>query len=190
MSAPISFAPERIALCVVLGGVMVRIVTGAMGRFKPSVPNERPHPALLLFPIVPVVLFMQALRAPLKSWGVVGGCVGLLASLALFEWGVRATRAEYFSWAMSQDTPQFLFDRGPYAYIRNPFYASYLASYVSAAVALQTAISYVVVAVMGFLFYRVAVFEEQKFARSPLKDRYEEYLRRTGRFLPRLRRLF
>jgi hypothetical protein len=69
MSAPISFTPERIALCVVLGGVMVRIVTGAMGRFKPSVPSERPHPALLLFPIVPVVLFMHVLRAPLKTWG-------------------------------------------------------------------------------------------------------------------------
>ena len=185
-SGALRITPERIVLCAVLGGVLIRIVTGAMGRFKPSAPNERPHPALLLFPLVPIVLFQQALTAPLKVWGVAAGCTGLLASLALFEWGVRATSAEFFSWAMSQDIPQFLFERGPYAYIRNPFYASYLASYVSAAVALQTVISYVVVVVMGYLFYRVARFEEEKFARSPVKDQYAEYLRRTGRFLPRV----
>ena len=181
---------KRIVLCVVLGAVMIRIVTGAMGRFKPSTPNERPHPALLLFPIVPVLLFQQALFAPLKLWGVAAGCVGLLASLALFEWAVHATGTQFFSWAMSRDTPQFLFDRGPYAYIRNPFYTSYLASYVSAAIALQTVISYVVVVVMGAMFYAVVRFEEKKFARSPVKDRYADYLRRTGRFLPRVRTLF
>jgi protein-S-isoprenylcysteine O-methyltransferase Ste14 len=190
VSAPLRFTPERIALCVVLGGVMIRIVTGAMGRFKPSVPNERPHPALFLFPVVPVLLLQQALFAPLTLWGVAAGCIGLLASLALFEWAVRATGTEFFSWAMSQDTPQFLFDRGPYAYIRNPFYASYLGTYISAAIALQTLISYVVVIVMGVLFYAVARFEEKKFARSPVKDQYAQYLRRTGRFLPRVRRLF
>lgn len=182
--------PERLVLCVVLGGVMIRIVTGAMGRFKPSVPNERPHPALVLFPVVPVLLFQQALFAPLKLWGVVVGGVGLLASLALFEWAVRATGTEFFSWAMSRDTPQFLFDRGPYAYIRNPFYASYLASYIAAAIALRTVISYAVVVVMGVLFYAVARFEEEKFARSPVSDQYAGYLRRTGRFLPRVRTLF
>jgi protein-S-isoprenylcysteine O-methyltransferase Ste14 len=180
----------RIVLCVVLAGVMIRIVTGAIGRFRPSEPNERPHPALLLFPVVPVVLFQQALVAPLQLWSVVVGCVGLLASLALFEWAVRATRKQFFSWAMSRDTPQFLFDRGPYAYIRNPFYASYLASYIAAAIALRTVISYVVVAVMGVLFYGVALFEEKKFARSPVKAQYAQYRRRTGRFLPRVRRLF
>jgi len=177
-------------LCVVLGGVMIRIVTGAMGRFKPSVPNERPHPALLLFPVVPVLLFQQAMTAPLHLWGVAAGCVALLASLALFEWALRATGTQFFSWAMSRDLPQFLFDRGPYAYIRNPFYASYLASYIAAAIALQTVISYVVVVVMGVLFYAVARFEEKKFASSPVKDQYAEYVRRTGRFLPRVQTLF
>lgn len=184
------FGMERIVLCVVLGAVMIRIVTGAMGRFKPSVPNERPHLALFLFPVVPVLLFQQALVAPLKLWGVALGCVGLLASLALFEWSVRATGTEFFSWAMSQDLPQFVFDRGPYAYIRNPFYASYLAAYISAAMALQTVISYAVVVVMGVLFLGVALFEEKKFARSTVKDQYAQYLRRTGRFLPRVRTLF
>ena len=184
------FGMERIVLCAVLGAVMIRIVTGAMGRFKPSVPNERPHPALFLFPVVPVLLFQQALVAPLKLWGVALGCVGLLASLALFEWSVRATGTEFFSWAMSQDMPQFVFDRGPYAYVRNPFYASYLASYIAAAVALQTGIAYAVVVVMGVLFLGVALFEEKKFARSPVKDQYAQYLRRTGRFLPRVRTLF
>jgi protein-S-isoprenylcysteine O-methyltransferase Ste14 len=181
---------ERIVLCVVLAGVMIRIVTGAMGRFKPSMPNERPHPALFLFPIVPVLLFQQALIAPLKLWGVVAGCVALLGSLALFEWALRARGTEFFSWAMSEDTPQFVFDRGPYAYIRNPFYASYLASYIAAAIALQTVISYAVVVVMGAMFFGVARFEEKKFARSPVKDQYAQYVRRTGRFLPRIRTLF
>src|SRR5262249_24949411 len=44
--------------------------------------------------------------------------------------------------------------------------------------------------VVGDMLCGGARFEEKKFARSPMKDEYAEYLRRTGRFLPRMRTLF
>ncbi len=186
---PGGFSTLRIMFCVILGAVFLRIVTGAVRRFKPSTPGERPRPALLLFPLVPILLFYQALRVPLSMGPVVAGSLGLLASLALFEWSVRATGTVFFSWAMSRDTPQVLFEGGPYAYVRNPFYSSYLLAYVSAAVALQTVTSLIIVAVMVFLFWNVARFEERKFAESPVAEQYAAYRQRAGRFLPRLRRL-
>jgi protein-S-isoprenylcysteine O-methyltransferase Ste14 len=63
----------------------------------------------------------------------VAGCAGLAAALALFEWARRTIRGLYFSYIFSTDLPTFLCRSGPYAYIRNPFYASYLLTMASTA---------------------------------------------------------
>ncbi len=63
-----------------------------------------------------------------------GGAQGPLAIAALLLYGisfalfwacVRTTRAQPFSLAFSQDRPERLMTRGPYRYVRHPFYAAY-----------------------------------------------------------------
>jgi protein-S-isoprenylcysteine O-methyltransferase Ste14 len=95
-------------------------------------------------------------------------------------------KGKFFSFAYSNDQPRFLLDRGPYAYIRNPFYTSYLLAYGSAVVLFPGWITAAVFAAMFWILLSAARHEERKFSGSALRFRYEAYKARTGRFLPKL----
>jgi protein-S-isoprenylcysteine O-methyltransferase Ste14 len=111
-------------------------------------------------------------------------CVGLIAALLLFEWARRTIRGQFFSWIFSSDTPAFLCTTGPFAYVRNPFYTSYLLTMASAVVIVPSVLRAAVFAGMVIYFLRAALHEEKKFARSELAEEYARYQQRTGRFLP------
>ena len=81
--------------------------------------------------------------------------------------------------------PQFLHTRGPYAYVRNPFYLSYLLALVSAALIHPSVLTGAIAIAMYFYFEMAARFEERKFEGSPLRADYAAYKSRTGRFLPK-----
>ncbi len=114
------------------------------------------------------------------------GCVGLIAALALFEWARRTVRGRFFSWIFSTDTPTFLCTSGPFAYVRNPFYTSYLLT-MAATVILQPRVFRVAVFLGMVVYFTAAAWhEERKFARSAVATDYAHYKERTGRFLPKL----
>jgi protein-S-isoprenylcysteine O-methyltransferase Ste14 len=112
--------------------------------------------------------------------------LGLAGALVLFEWARRTIRGRYFSWIFSCDAPTFLCTRGPYAYIRNPFYTSYLMTMTSTALMMPNLFRGVVVLGMVAYFSAAAVHEERKFESSVVAKEYEAYKRRTGRFVPKL----
>jgi protein-S-isoprenylcysteine O-methyltransferase Ste14 len=122
------------------------------------------------------------LRTPL----VIAGCIGLSSALALFEWARRSIRGRYFSYIFSDDAPAALVTAGPFAYVRNPFYSSYLLSIVSVAVMLPSLVRWAIAAGMVGYFTAAARHEERKFSTSPFAAEYEKYRQMTGRFIPRL----
>lgn len=160
-------------------------VAGAARTFSPP-KGERPSPTIYLFTVAVFVLVNRVLTAPLETRFVIPGLVALVGSLFLFEWARQSVRGKFFSYIYSRDTPQFIWTSGPYAYIRNPFYASYMLSYIGAAMMFPGIAAFVVVAVMIAYFALAARHEERKFQSSPLAAEYEAYRRRTGRFIPRL----
>ena len=124
--------------------------------------------------------------APL--WAAMAGAVGLVLSLALFNWAAYSIRGRTFSYAGNQDLPQFVHSAGPYRYIRNPFYASYLLAMISTVVMWPNRWGLaIVVGMMGY-FQWLARFEEAKFEKSPVAAEYAEYKARTGRLIPRFRK--
>jgi protein-S-isoprenylcysteine O-methyltransferase Ste14 len=76
---------------------------------------------------------------------------------------------------------------GPFAYIRNPFYASYLLAMLSTAVMWPSVFRFALVLAMLVYFTGAAMYEEHKFGRSGVAADYAQYKARTGRFLPALR---
>ena len=161
-------------------------VIGAGSAFRP-VPGQR---GLSFLAQLISLSFFGLLYHPnpelLTVWGTAVGCAGLLASLLLFEWARRTIRHRHFSYIFSSDTPDFICMDGPYAYIRNPFYASYLLAMVSTTLLMPTLFRAAIVAAMVIYFTAAAMWEERKFARSPLATEYARYSQRTGRFVPRL----
>jgi protein-S-isoprenylcysteine O-methyltransferase Ste14 len=131
-------------------------------------------------------MVIAGFRAPLApAWLVTVGLAGFVASLALFHWAGFSIRAREFSYIFSTDVPQFLHTRGPYSYVRNPFYSSYMLAFVSAALIHPGVVTIAIAVAMVFYFDMAARFEERKFEGSPLRAQYAEYKRRTGRFLPK-----
>jgi protein-S-isoprenylcysteine O-methyltransferase Ste14 len=116
------------------------------------------------------------------------GAAGLLLSLALYQWAARSIRGRVFSFAGNHDLPEFVHQSGPYTYVRNPFYLSYMLLEVSTVVMWPSVWGALTVAIAAAYFQWLARFEEGKFARSPVAAEFAEYAARTGRLLPHLTR--
>jgi protein-S-isoprenylcysteine O-methyltransferase Ste14 len=187
MDIPAAALPYlRIALVGAAAAVFVWQMFGARFAFKqPDDKNPLSAPVLIAIGANAVDLFLACV-APLNTPFTVAGLAGLAASLALFEWARHSIRGRTFTVFFTDDTPQFLWKGGPYAYVRNPFYTSYMLAYASVAIALQSLAALVLLAGMMVFYHLAALREEQKFARSVLATDFEAYKRRTGRFLPRI----
>ena len=133
-----------------------------------------------------VGLFYRRDEIELNPWLTVVGVIGLIASLVLFEWARRAVSGRLFSYIFSSDTPQFICMEGPFAYIRNPFYASYLLAMLSTAVMWPSLFRFGLVLAMVLYFTGAAIYEEHKFTRGAVAAEYANYKARTGRFVPKL----
>lgn len=106
------------------------------------------------------------------------------AAFGLWAWTIVATRSAQLTLAFSRDLPNALIDRGPYRYVRHPFYTSYTLYWLAGSLATLT---WWVAApsIMASIFYVVAArSEERKFAASRLAGAYADYRSRTGMFLP------
>jgi len=107
-----------------------------------------------------------------------------LCALGLFWWAIRTNSPRPLSAAFSPDAPQHLVERGPYRFIRHPFYCSYLLTWMAGLAATGQFWLLPSVAIMLIIYLRAARVEEEKFKRSPLAGSYQRYQSRTGLFFP------
>jgi len=107
-----------------------------------------------------------------------------VSSLALFWWAIRANHSHPLSAAFLADLPQHLMDRGPYRFVRHPFYTSYLIAWCAGVVATGRLWLVPTLLVMMGIYWKASQAEERKFAHSELAAAYASYRAKTGRFLP------
>lgn len=160
-------------------------LVGASRTFNPG--GGKGSPLASLISLAYAALLFNAWLDPLNAWLVALGWLGLLGALALFEWARRTVRGQFFSYIFSDDIPTFLCTAGPFAYVRNPFYTSYLLAMGSTAAMMPTLFRGLVVLAMVIYFRAAAIQEERKFAASGIAADYEAYKQKTGRFIPKLR---
>lgn len=111
-------------------------------------------------------------------------CVLFIVSLVVFWLSIGATRARPLTLAFAADVPTFLQHRGPYQYVRHPFYLSYLLFWLGTAIASRSALHWIVPAIMVPLYVEAARREERKFTGSSLASAYNHYREHTGMLLP------
>lgn len=135
---------------------------------------------------------LRALSLPGATDGIHGwiGAVGFTASFFLFFSTIRANRAEPLTLAYDSDVPEHLNRKGPYQWVRHPFYSSYLLAFASGWVASGDPRLVVIVVAFTLLYWDASTREEVKFARSPFASEYADYRSTTGRFLPRPQSFF
>lgn len=109
-----------------------------------------------------------------------------VASIALMGFTLGAHRVPLSLWHQDNDDPVHVVTHGPYAVVRHPFYASFLLGLLGVLVALPGMGTLLCFAVALLLLDVTARREERRLLASPFGDEYRAYMRRAGRFAPRL----
>ncbi|MEO8096376.1 MAG: isoprenylcysteine carboxylmethyltransferase family protein [Acidobacteriota bacterium] len=148
---------------------------------------RRVGPSLYTLPlgITFAIMASQTGRAQLIPLLAIPGLAILAGALILLGWSARTVRGRLFSYIGNNDTPQFVCQEGPYAFIRHPFYTAYLLTHLAVTVMFPNLVTLGVLFFTFGLLWHVAGFEERKFERSPVSVEYRAYGARTGRFIPR-----
>lgn len=161
--------------------IYLRLLIGAGTTFKKS--SERPGGYLLLATFL--VLIYQSRTVPIFRPLAIPAAVLLVGALALFQWATNSIRGQFFSYLGDDDIPQFVFQGGPFAYVRNPFYASYMLTNIAVAMVFPSWISVAATLASIVILWLAAAYEERKFSNSPCAEEHRAYAQRTGRFLPK-----
>lgn len=123
-------------------------------------------------------------EAPL--WAQIAGFVLEGLSLWMFHRTINASRLGALHFAFDTDNPVSLVTRGPYRYVRHPFYTSYLIFWAGLALGAWSLWAIPVLLLMAGLYTVAARGEEAEFARTDMAGDYATYRARTGMFWPKL----
>ncbi len=139
---------------------------------------------LIVFLIEPAWMGWSALPLPsvLRWLGVgIGICAG-----SLLRWSFRSLGPNLTDTVVTRNEA-YLVTEGPYRWVRHPFYVAF----ALALIAITLITGNAMLAVTGLAIFRVLVartsIEERKLIERFGRE-YEDYMRRTGRFVPRWRR--
>lgn len=114
------------------------------------------------------------------------GTALMSVSVLLFWWTIKETRSAKLRAAFDEYLPHCVLNTGPYAYVRHPFYLSYLLLWSGWGIASWNIWGVVPLITMGTTYLLAAREEEANFAKSEHAGAYADYARKTGRFFPRL----
>ncbi|MER5698839.1 isoprenylcysteine carboxylmethyltransferase family protein [Streptomyces mirabilis] len=142
-----------------------------------------------LSPVLAVVCRLLDVR-PVVPTGWLPG-TGLAAvvffagSIALVTLTIGTHRVPIALWHQSDDDPQHIVTWGTYRRIRHPFYTAFLLAFAGAALAFPHWYTFALLIYMATMLNTLAAREERKLSTSEFGAQYQEYMTRTGRFLPR-----
>lgn len=111
-----------------------------------------------------------------------------VCSIALISFTLGTHRIPIALWHQNNDAPKNIVTWGAYGHIRHPFYASFLLFFIGGLLFLPSLFTLVAL-VYGFIILnRTAAREEKRLSASEFGQEYVDYIARTGRFFPRLKR--
>ncbi len=140
---------------------------------------------ILIYCINPHLMNWSAI--PLPSWLRWFGFFIGLAALMLFLWVLRAL-GRNFSTTLTIQKDQTLVTQGPYRWVRHPMYTSFVLLWIGYFF-ISTNWFIGLTGILGFgLAIVVRTPKEEQMMIARFGDEYMAYMKRTGRYLPRLPR--
>jgi protein-S-isoprenylcysteine O-methyltransferase Ste14 len=158
------------------------------GHFENIIPVSNEMRRLSIFSLFSYMIYIALLvRQGHEALGTVLGLTGFALSILLFWWTVATTKRRPPALAYTDTDPDIIYTEGPYAYVRHPFYLSYVVFWIATALA-SGRWQWAPALILVFWYIRLAKGEERRFRSSALSIAYGAYCGRTGMFLPRLGR--
>jgi protein-S-isoprenylcysteine O-methyltransferase Ste14 len=133
-----------------------------------------------------VIFSLLVLAHGQPAWAISIGLAMELASMALFWGAIAASREAGLHFAFDPALPGPILERGPYRWVRHPFYASYLLFWFGWAIAAWSLWTLPLLVGMVTFYLVAARGEERRFFAAGRGTDYERYRRSTGLFWPRL----
>lgn len=114
------------------------------------------------------------------------GVAGFACAVAWLIWMFHSLGRNLTDTVVTRRDAHFV-DRGPYRFVRNPMYVGILISGVSLGLALGTWLLPVAATVM-FTLLALRTQTEERYLIDRFGTQYRDYMKRVGRFFPKLRR--
>ena len=170
-----------------LGVSMVGAVGVAVRYHFTTEKRSIPFDVMFALSIINVVIFASDLWEKDKPlWQLALALLLLVLAAPLFSVSLRASRAARLKLIFDKDDPSFVLKRGPYRYIRHPFYTSYILMWAGLAVATLNPLNIAYAVLIIPVFAYAAKSEEAYFASSARAANYTEYRKQAGMFWPKL----
>jgi protein-S-isoprenylcysteine O-methyltransferase Ste14 len=128
---------------------------------------------------------LRLAMAPLHDRGAIAGAALYIVGGVLFAWASYSIRGRDFRLAYVPGTPAAVFSRGPYRWVRHPFYLSYTLAWIAGVVALWDAHLLLTAGVMLGFYVGAAWREERQMLRGRTAEAYRAYRQHAGMLLPR-----
>lgn len=116
------------------------------------------------------------------------GVLTLFLSLILFVFSIVNLRNAWRI-GIDQDTTKQLITSGIYKIIRHPIYTSFKIALIATLLIFPN-IYFLLIGALAFLGFTFMALLEEDFLKNRFGKTYEKYLKKTGRFYPRLDRFF
>ena len=145
--------------------------------------------AIILMLAIPSLVYETALNIyfPGDYFIQIGGIVAYIIGGALLIWSARHLgKFDVGKVAVAND--HFLVDTGPYARVRHPGYTGEILVVLAVTLLLLNVLLVIdIVVAFGYILYRAKIEEKLLSSQDGLCEQYLSYMKRTGRFLPKLR---
>ncbi len=102
-----------------------------------------------------------------------------LLTIILLVWSIKSLNP--------QDRGKKLATNGMFKYFRHPLYAAFLSVFNFGLAILMNNWIYIIWAIALHPFWHLLVLREEKMLKEIFPNDYEEYCKKTGRFVPKLR---
>ena len=112
---------------------------------------------------------------------------GVLAGGLLLLWYAHHHLGRSFHSLVMSKEHQKLVTTGPYRWIRHPIYTAYLMSYLGGGLLSSNWVLTLVPVTMYAILVGIRMGEEEEVLKEKFGPAYDEYIKETGRLLPRIR---
>lgn len=109
-----------------------------------------------------------------------------ILSVGMMGYAMGSNRVSLSLWHQANDKPQAIVTVGAYKRIRHPFYTSFLICLMASVLAFPHIITFIcLIYSLGILTW-TAKGEEERLSQSAFGREYQDYMKQTGRFFPKL----
>jgi protein-S-isoprenylcysteine O-methyltransferase Ste14 len=182
--------PQTLVHWVLAGSATAAIIFFAVGLTTYfEAPRVRPrwvgliHDSALVLALVH--LAAAILIPPRSDAFAIAGIAMYWSAIAVFLSAIEAARRTRLQRSfIDEPLPDRLITDGPFRWVRHPFFAGYILGALAAPVAIESVVLWLLGSLMVGITVSAAIREERVWLASPMGDKYREYRRKTGMFLP------